>query len=166
MLPQGVIVSGDSNKFIEVSPRSVGSVYGEAMGVFSDHNQIIGGFFNGTGNKTIRFNAGADNNRVIGARVIKAIINNGANNKFSKVDGYVTESSGTATIPSGSTSVTVNHGLGVTPSVKDCSVTPTNSLGSATKFWTSNFTATTFTINVNADLGATTATFAWSCQVL
>lgn len=80
--------------------------------------------------------------------------------------GYVTEAKGTATVASGTTSIAVTHGLDRTPAAADVKVTPTNSLGSAAKFWTSAVGATTFTINTNVDPGATTATFAWQAQVL
>lgn len=75
--------------------------------------------------------------------------------------GYITEATGTATVASGSTTVAVTHGLGFTPTVGNIQLTPTNNLGNAAKFWVSAPGATTFTINVNADPGATTATFAW-----
>jgi hypothetical protein len=79
--------------------------------------------------------------------------------------GWATESTGTATVASGSTSIAVTHNLAATPALANISVTPTNSLGSAAKFWISNVTATQFTINVNADPGATTATFAWMIRL-
>lgn len=75
--------------------------------------------------------------------------------------GYVTESSGTATIADGNTSVTVAHGLSATPEAKDITVTPTNNMGDAAKFWVSGIGASNFTINVDANPGASTATFAW-----
>jgi hypothetical protein len=68
---------------------------------------------------------------------------------------------GNATVANGSTSIAVTHGLEETPGLSDIQVTPTNNLGNATKFWVSNPTSTQFTINVDADPGATTATFAW-----
>lgn len=80
--------------------------------------------------------------------------------------GYVTENSGTATVANGATTVVVNHGLSVTPTADDITVTPTNSMGNATKFYIGTFTSTQFTITVNADPGATTATFAWKAIVL
>lgn len=78
--------------------------------------------------------------------------------------GFATEASGTATISSGSTSTSVTHGLAITPTAADIQVTPTNNLGNATKFWITDVGASTFTINVDADPGASTATFAWSAQ--
>jgi hypothetical protein len=78
--------------------------------------------------------------------------------------GWTTDNFGTATVANATTSIAVNHGLNITPTIGNISVTPTNSLGTATKFWVSNPTNTQFTINVNADPGATTATFAWSIK--
>lgn len=78
--------------------------------------------------------------------------------------GWKTDNAGTATIASGTTSIAVNHGLDITPSINVISVSPTNNLGAAAKFWVSNPTNTQFTINVDVDPGATTATFAWSIR--
>ena len=79
--------------------------------------------------------------------------------------GYITESFGTATIASGATSIAVNHGLNITPSLSNIQVTPTNDMGNAAKYWISTPTSTQFTINVNIDPGATTATFVWSHEL-
>jgi hypothetical protein len=68
-------------------------------------------------------------------------------------------------VSSGATSQTVNHGLYSTPSINNIIVTPTNSLGSAAKYWISNVTSTQFTINVNVDPGVTTATFVWQARL-
>lgn len=76
--------------------------------------------------------------------------------------GWITEANGTATVAAGTTSIVVNHGLAVTPALKDIHVTPNNSMNAATKFWVSTPTATQFTINVDQSPGASsTATFAW-----
>lgn len=74
----------------------------------------------------------------------------GTNKPIVRVNtGWITENSGTATVPSGGpTSVIVTHGLAVTPSANDILISPTNSMGSATKFWVNTINATTFTINV------------------
>ena len=76
--------------------------------------------------------------------------------------GFVTENNGTATIISGTTSVDVTHGLSVTPLLSSISVTPTNSMNSASKFWVSNVTSTQFRINVNTDPSTGSATFVWN----
>lgn len=80
--------------------------------------------------------------------------------------GYVTENSGTATVANGATTVVVTHGLSVTPTADDIMVTPTNSMGNATKYYIGTFTSTQFTITVDQDPGAATATFAWKAIVL
>lgn len=79
--------------------------------------------------------------------------------------GFITENNGTGTVLNGTTFIDVAHGLSRTPSVDDISVTPTNNLGTATKFWINNVNATNFRINVDVDPGATTATFAWTTAI-
>jgi hypothetical protein len=71
---------------------------------------------------------------------------------------------GTATVANGNTSVAVTHGLAFTPTVAGIALTPTNGLGNAAKFWVSSPTSTQFTVNVNADPGTDTATFAWAAS--
>jgi hypothetical protein len=81
--------------------------------------------------------------------------------------GFVTEQSGTATIPGAATSVTVAHGLSsflASISAANISVTPTNNLGAASRLWVSNVTATTFDVNCDTNPGAGGATFAWSAR--
>jgi len=79
--------------------------------------------------------------------------------------GYTTENSGTATIANGSTSVAVNHGLDVTPSDGDITVTPTGAWGAMTEFYIGNYTSTQFTIYADQDPGQD-VTFAWRAVVL
>lgn len=79
--------------------------------------------------------------------------------------GWSTEKTGTATVASGSTTIVVNHGLESSPLLSNISVTPTNNLGTATKFWISTITTTQFTINVDVDPGVTTATFVWNARM-
>lgn len=61
------------------------------------------------------------------------------------------ESSGQATVPSGSTSVVVDHGLADTPARV---LLTARAWGDAAKAWVSDLTSTQFTINVDADPGA------------
>ena len=88
----------------------------------------------------------------------------GAGNIFQKNLGDTTLALGTATLTSAATVVTVTHGLDSPPTSKCISVTPASDLGSATKFWVSNVTATTFDIKVNTAPGAN-LTFAWKARV-
>ena len=75
------------------------------------------------------------------------------------IQGVRMANSGTATIAGGSTAVVVPHGLWFTPEAQQIQVVPTNN--EATSFWVSDVTAASFTINVAADPGETTATYAW-----
>lgn len=84
--------------------------------------------------------------------------------KIGKI-GYLSKNNGTATVASGATTAVVTHGLGATPALDDISVTPTNNMGSATKFWITTPTSTQFTINVDADPTGSGATFVWSADV-
>ena len=74
--------------------------------------------------------------------------------------GHVTENSGTATITDNTTSIAVNHGLAYTPVAGDIVVTPSTSLGVASKFWVDTYTSTQFTIHVNIDPDASVG-FVW-----
>lgn len=75
---------------------------------------------------------------------------------------HKTENSGTATVPSGATTVVITHGLATTPT----RVLLTARIWSnASKAWVTTLTATQFTINVDADPGAGTAIFDWRAQV-
>ena len=71
---------------------------------------------------------------------------------------------GTATVANETTSIAVTHGYDGTPDASEIQVTPTL-LSSAASWWVSDIGDTTFTINVNADPGAGTATFAWRIRV-
>lgn len=91
----------------------------------------------------------------------------GTNTMKRNNQGFVTENSGTATISSGSTSVTVSHGLNVTPTADDISVSfaesPTTDQGN---WWISSITSTQFTINVRNDPGASNLDLAWRAVAL
>jgi len=119
--------------------------------------------YHGTGNSPLNSIAVSNDFR---GNATSAIFrgNIGAGNVFQKNLGDTTYNSGTATITSAATIVTVTHGLNSVPSSKCISVTPNSDLGSATKFWVSNVTSTTFDIKVNAAPGAD-QTFAWKARV-
>lgn len=122
---------------------------------------------NSTGNTgLVEIVAGAVDCSIIENHNIVTITNAGTNTKIRNNFGYITENSGTAIVANGQTSIVVAHGLSVTPTADDIMVTPTNSMGNAAKYYISTFTATEFTITVDADPGATTAIFAWKAIVL
>jgi parallel beta-helix repeat protein len=76
-------------------------------------------------------------------------------------EGHVTENMGIATIPNGATLIAVNHGLSITPTISQISVTPTNLLGAANKFGIGTISSSQFQIVVDVNPGAATATFSW-----
>jgi hypothetical protein len=120
-------------------------------------------------NNGIVEDAGSDNNRIINNDVrgntTLALSTSGAATRIDHNIGFVGASQGTATIASGATSIVVTHGLSGTPSLNGIKPHLTNSGGNAMKFWVSANTATTFTINVNVDPGATTAIFGWTAKL-
>lgn len=81
--------------------------------------------------------------------------------------GHITENNGLATIPSGSTSVVVSHGLDTTPADGDITTimreNPTNDPGN---IYITSVTSTQFTINSRNDPGASNLDFGWSVIVL
>lgn len=76
-------------------------------------------------------------------------------------NGFKTESSGTATVPSAVGTVVVNHGLVTNPT--RILITPTSDFGSA-RWWVTAVSATSFTIAFNATQ-ASDVTFNWEAFV-
>ncbi|HAF38623.1 MAG TPA: hypothetical protein DCG72_06515 [Gammaproteobacteria bacterium] len=75
---------------------------------------------------------------------------------------FAEEVHGGATVTESNTSVTVSHLLDATPSIRDITVTPTNGMGLATKYYVSAVTSTTFDINLDRTPGAgNNAQFTW-----
>jgi len=151
----------DNNVDNNVSPQGSGIYLSDVQNsiiasneVFDDRstplqtNGIIERF--GTANNLI-----ADN-RVFGNTVAQIVVVNAiVKNNI----GFTTENSGTATIPSGQTSVTVNHGLAGTPS--KVVVTPRGNIGSV---WVSARDATNITITCSSAPTANTVVD-WSAEM-
>lgn len=120
-------------------------------------------------NNGIVEDAGSDNNRLVTNDVRNnntiTLAVNGANTKIVKNIGHLDVNYGEAVVDSGATTVVVTHGLAGTPGGNNIRVTPKNSMGAAAKFWVSGVTATQFTINVNVDPGAPTASFGWNASL-
>lgn len=104
-------------------------------------------------------------NRISGARTA-AISVNGANTIVRNNSGYVTESSGTATINSTAKSVAVGHGLDTTPVAGDCwfigAENPKNPVGT---LWIDTYTQTQMRLNVENSPGVSNFDVNWSCRV-
>lgn len=108
--------------------------------------------------------SGASSTTVVGVYVQgnkTAGILPGVGNDILACPGFVTRNKGTASITSAATFVVVNHGLGYVPTAADISITPASTWGSASRFWISNVTATTFQINVDVVPSTVTMFFGW-----
>jgi hypothetical protein len=80
--------------------------------------------------------------------------------------GLVTVNSGTATIPGGSTSVAVTHGLWAGPSLSDIVLTPANKpTNTPGLLWVSGINQTQFTVNCASDPGSSGLTFGWKADI-
>jgi hypothetical protein len=73
---------------------------------------------------------------------------------------------GTATIPSGSTSIAVTHSLIATPTADQIRLVPTeNPTNDPGNIWVSSIGATQFTVNCRADPGASNYDIAWRAEL-
>lgn len=120
--------------------------YGLLIGTTCDIYQITDNNFIGN------VNAGAADNSVStsGTREVR--------NNF----GYKTQASGTSTIPTSASVVTVTHGLAGTPS--NVLLTPTNNSVGSLAYWGGPLAATTFNINTSANVPAATL-FSWTASL-
>ena len=108
------------------------------------------------------------NNTIITGNLFEAVTTkisgSGTGNKIHDNKGYVTENSGTATVLNTTTSIAVAHGLAATPT--RIQITPRENPTNAVSFWwVDTVDAANFTINVNADPGASNLDFDWHAQV-
>lgn len=93
-----------------------------------------------------------------------AISDSGTSTAIKQNQGYVTEISGSATVPNTATSVVVTHGLATTPT--RVQITPRENPSNAITFWwVDTLTTTQFTINVDADPGASGLDFDWRAVI-
>ncbi len=106
-----------------------------------------------------------EGNQITGAS--GSVTDGGTNSIIRRNNGYATENSGTATITNGTTSVVVTHGLDITPTLANISITlgenPSNDPGN---IWVDTFTSTQFTVNCRNDPGASNLDTAWRAMVL
>lgn len=82
-------------------------------------------------------------------------------------NGFVTENSGSDSIANGTSAKVVAHGLDVTPLAEHFTImgkeNPTNDVGT---IWIDTIGAANFTVNVEADPGASNWDFGWRVEVL
>ena len=86
----------------------------------------------------------------------------GTTSRFSRNIGYKTENSGTGSVTSGGTTDVITHGLDVTPTIDQITITasedPTNTPG---VIFVNTIGATQFTVNCENDPGASNMDFGW-----
>jgi len=136
----------------------------------STHNLIIGGMLdNSEVSEQPKYgvyeaDANQDYNYIVGFKVLSAAtakyLLQGAHSKVMLDPFFITKNSGTATIPNGSSTVTVNHGLAAAPSV----VKLTGTHSEVKDCWVTNPTATQFTINAPAAVTADRDVY-WQAEV-
>jgi hypothetical protein len=161
--PQGTTSSGDAGDAIYLTD---GTTRTNVIG-----NNVRGKIREVGGTGTPTLNTFEHNDINYGGSFL-TIIGSGSKHRHNR--GFAGENSGTATIPSGSTSVVVDFNVtgpydnGASPTVH---VLPTNSLGSATKYWVDTFDIVPsgsqhwrFTLHVDVDPGVGGATFSWSAR--
>jgi hypothetical protein len=161
----GFFVSGYRTHIIGGSSAS-NSTYGVDVFPGTNEVKIIGSSVYANAIAGVRLGANALNTLIDGnsfsTNGTPITIGVGATPMVRSNVGFETDTSGSATVVSGATTVVVNHGLAVTPEAGDITVTltnnPTNDFGQA---WVSDMGATQFTINVAANPGASGAIFAW-----
>lgn len=145
----------------ESASSSVGDIHIQG----GSYNTFIGNESNSNAaGKSLLETSGTDSNTIIGNVLLQGATIIGAGDILSRNRGLKTENRGSAQITSGTTSVVVNHGLNVTPTADNVRITPRDNMGSASKAWVTGAGATSFTINVNVDPGAT-ITFGWSVDI-
>lgn len=114
------------------------------------------------GNDDILIGANSNDTYILGGSVDQNINDGGTNTHIRDVYGFVTENSGTATITNPATTEVVAHGLDVTPTVDDFTITlaenPTNAI---TALWVDTIGAANFTVNVEPAPGASNLDFGW-----
>lgn len=76
------------------------------------------------------------------------------------------QNSGTGTIAASTTSTTITHGLGFTPTAQNIIITPTNNpANDPGNTWINSITATTFNVNSRNDPGIPGLSFTWQVVV-
>ena len=145
----------------EVASASVGDINVQG----GSYNRFTGNMSNSNAAGKSYMEAGStDANMVADNTLFQSATIVGANTQLNRNQGAKAENVGSAEITAAATSVTVTHGLVITPNINAIRVTPRDEMGTATKFYVSNVTATTFDINVNVAPGAT-ITLAWAIDM-
>lgn len=164
----GGIYAGNTNYGIIVASSVVdfrikGALIGAGGGITG--NTVYGILLNGSndgfiieGNDLRGNTSGAINPTSVVVDATKIIRNN---------LGYVTEAAGTGSIASGTTSAVITHGLSVTPTLKNLSITLGNlSTTDPGQIYVNTFTSTQFTVHCRTNPGASNLDFSWQALVI
>lgn len=140
----------------------------------SSVNRILGNNITNLGNSALQttgvYNGSAASNTIINNNNIVATtpINfaGGSVQSAGYNQGFITESSGSSFIASGATSVTLNHGLSVTPTQQAFSIMPTGlSSNDPGEIYIDTITSTQFTVHCRNNPGVSTLPFYWKASV-
>jgi hypothetical protein len=131
--------------------------YGDGIVVSGVH------IYQSDSNVSMSIGANANDTLILGGKFedTTPVSDSGTRTRIINLNGYVTENSGTGTIAQGRTSVTVAHGLDVTPT--SVSVTPQANPGSG-GVWVSAVNGTNITVNRAGSTGA--LSFRWEAKKL
>jgi parallel beta-helix repeat protein len=136
----------------------------------ASNNRIIGNYISdvGAGNQTtgIYNDASASNTTIIGNEIAATTEVNivGGSVLYARDNiGWVTQNSGNSSIASGATSVTISHGLDVTPEAHDFHMRQSGATSNPCYISAiTSITSTQFTVNCNTDPGASALPFEWA----
>jgi hypothetical protein len=173
-------VSIVNSQFLSNSMATSGSNSGIAVAANVSNWSVIGGacgtdanFGFNNQNYGIFIDTGSSNHYSVIGVILQTNItgpvfdgSSGTDKRFYGNPGYITNTSGNATITAGTNVVTVTHGLSNTPTAANILVSPTSSLtlaGAAT-FWIDGITSTTFNINTNTNVSLNSF-FAWQARI-
>jgi len=177
--------NGNTNSGVQLSTGNINNIYflggemsanggaafsiGNNMHKFYLYNMLIGNVCGlGSGNAYGIYIGTGCTDYEVGNCVVEGntapVVDNSKTGKIFNCKGYKTSADGVATILSGSTNIYFNHGLNIIPTLNKISVTPTNWMGNATKFYIVVPNSTQIQIIANVDPGAATATFAWQVR--
>ena len=133
---------------------------------------IVGNDFFGTTHRYVLSQTGGNNlsSTILNSNVVQtvgtalySIANNGGSNSIGRNGGYVTESSGSATLLNGTAAIVVAHGLAATPTAISITFSE-NSTNSMVNWWVDTVGAANFTFN-GVDPGASNLDFYWEAKV-
>jgi parallel beta-helix repeat protein len=140
----------------------------------ASNNRIVGNSITNLGNGALQTTAiyndsSASNTTITNNNIVATTPLNVAGGSILTVrdnQGYITESQGAVTIPSGSTSAVITHGLSVTPTVGAFTLTlagaATNDPGD---LFVTNLTSTQATLNCRNNPGATGLPIYWKASI-